>query len=109
DLLQSNGDTEGARLAYGKPKPNTAEFAAAQAKLAWSFQSAGDKEGALKLARTAAATGDPEGRLTLSDLLRANEKYDEAIGLLNGLIADAKGDAAWQLYYARGQAYERTG
>jgi tetratricopeptide (TPR) repeat protein len=109
DLLQSNGDPDGARLAYEKPKPNTAEFAAAQAKLAWSYQSAGDKATALKLARAAAATGDPEGRLTLSDLLRANEKYDEAIGLLNGLIAEGKGASAWPLYYARGQAYERTG
>jgi len=109
DLLQAGGDVDGARAAYEKPKPNTAEFPAAQAKLAWSYQGAGDKETALKMARAAAATGDPEGRLTLSDLLRANDKYDEAIGLLDGLISEAKGGAQWQLYYARGQAYERTG
>jgi len=108
DILQSRGDVEGARAAYGKPKSNSTEFPQAQAKLAWSYQSAGDKEGALKLARAAAATGDPDGRLTLSDLLRANENYDEAIGLLNGLIAEAKAPD-WQLFYARGQAYERTG
>ena len=109
DLLQAGGDTDGARVAYEKPKAGTAEFPAAQAKLAWSHQSAGDKAGALKLARAAAATGDTEGRLTLADLLRANEGFDEAIGLLNGLIAEAKGNASWQLYYARGQAYERSG
>ncbi|WP_296596903.1 tetratricopeptide repeat protein [Phenylobacterium sp.] len=108
DLLQQNGDVENARLAYSKPKATSAEFPAAQAKLAWSYQSAGDKEGALKLARTGAATGDPEARTTLSDLLRANEQYPEAIDLLNGLIADAK-TPDWQLYYARGQAYERSG
>jgi tetratricopeptide (TPR) repeat protein len=108
DILQSRGDVDGARAAYGKPKSNSAEFPSAQAKLAWSYQSAGDKEGALKLARAAAATGDPEGRLTLSDLLRANESYDEAIGLLNALIAEAK-TPDWQLFYARGQALERTG
>jgi len=108
DLLQQNGDVENARLAYSKPKPTAAEFPAAQAKLAWSYQSAGDKEGALKLARTGAATGDPEARTTLSDLLRANEQYPEAIELLNGLIAEAK-SPDWQLYYARGQAYERSG
>lgn len=108
DLLQQNGDVENARLAYSKPKPTAAEFPAAQAKLAWSYQSAGDKEGALKLARTGAATGDPEARTTLSDLLRANEQYPEAIDLLNGLIAEAKAPD-WQLYYARGQAYERSG
>jgi tetratricopeptide (TPR) repeat protein len=109
DLLQSAGDTDGARVAYEKPRPGTAEFPAAQAKLAWSHQSAGDKVGALKLARTAAATGDREGRLTLSDLLRANETYPEAIELLNGLIAESKDGQVWPLYYARGQAYERSG
>lgn len=108
DLLQQNGDVDGARLAYSKPKSNTAEFPAAQAKLAWSYQSAGDKEGALRLARTGAATGDPEARTTLSDLLRANEQYPEAIEILNGLIAEAR-NPDWQLYYARGVAYERTG
>ncbi|HET6972278.1 MAG TPA: tetratricopeptide repeat protein [Phenylobacterium sp.] len=108
DILQSQGDHDGARAAYEKPKPNSAEFPAAQAKLAWSYQAAGDKEQALKLARAAAATGDYEGRLTLSDLLRSDERYPEAIELLNGLIADAKAPD-WQLYYARGQAYERSG
>jgi tetratricopeptide (TPR) repeat protein len=108
DLLQQNGDVEGARTAYSKPKSNSAEFPAARAKLAWSYQSAGDKEGALRLARAGAATGDREARTTLSDLLRANESYPEAIEILNGLIAEAK-EPDWQLYYARGQAYERTG
>jgi Flp pilus assembly protein TadD len=108
DILQQNGDVEGARVAYMKPKSNAAEFPTAQAKLAWSYQSAGDKEGALKLARTAAATGDTEARITLSDLLRANEIYPEAIALLDTLIGEAK-SPDWQLYYARGQAYDRTG
>lgn len=108
DLLQSRGDIEGARAAYSRPKPNSAEFPAAQAKLAWSYQSAGDKEGALKLARAAAATGDPEGRLTLSDLLRANDQYEEAVKILSDLIAESK-SPEWALYFARGQAYERSG
>lgn len=108
DILQQAGDVEGARAAYQKPKANSAEFPAAQAKLAWSYQSAGDKEGALKLARVAAATGDSEARITLSDLLRANESYPEAIAMLDSLIAEAK-TPEWQLHYARGQALERSG
>ncbi|HKP78531.1 MAG TPA: tetratricopeptide repeat protein, partial [Phenylobacterium sp.] len=108
DLLQQNGDVDGARAAYSKPRANSAEFPAAQAKLAWSYQSVGDKEGALRLARAAAATGDRDARTTLSDLLRADEKYPEAIEILNTLIAEAK-EPDWQLYYARGQAYERSG
>lgn len=107
DLLQARGDSEGARAAYNKPKSGSPEFPAAQAKLAWSHQSAGDKEGALKLARSAAATGDKDGRLTLSDLLRANEQYDEAIQILTALISESK-EPEWPLFYARGQAYERS-
>lgn len=109
DLLQSNGDVDGARAAYGKAKPTAPEFPAAQAKLAWSYQGQGDRETALKLARVAAATGDTDARLTLSDLLRANEKYDEALSLLNALIDESKGDAPWTLYYARAVAFEKTG
>lgn len=108
DVLQSRGDVDGARQAYLKPRPNSSEFPAAQAKLAWSYQSAGDKVQALRLARAAAETGDPDGRLTLSDLLRANEKYEEAAQILSGLIAEAKAPD-WALHYARGQAYERSG
>jgi tetratricopeptide (TPR) repeat protein len=108
DLMQQAGDVDGARAAYLKPRPGSAEFAAAQAKLAWSHQAAGDKDGALRMARASAATGDREGRLTLSDLLRANEQYAEAIEILNGLIAESK-EPEWTLYYARGQALERSG
>jgi tetratricopeptide (TPR) repeat protein len=108
DIMQGRGDVEGARAAYSRPKPGSAEYPAAQAKLAWSYQSAGDKEGALKLARAAAETGDLEGRITLSDLLRANDRHDEAVTILDALIAEAK-TPDWQLYYARGQAHERAG
>ncbi len=108
DLLQESGDVEGARAAYQRPKPGQPEYAAAQAKLAWSYQNAGDKVGAIKLARAGAATGDSDARLTLADLLRADEQYPEAIKLLSGLIAEAK-QPDWRLYYARGASYERHG
>lgn len=108
DVLQQADDAEGARLAYGRPKPGSPEYPAAQAKLAWSYQREGDKETALKLARNAAASGDPDARMVLSDLLRADDKYEEAIKLLDTLIAEQK-TPDWTLYYARGQAYERLG
>jgi tetratricopeptide (TPR) repeat protein len=108
DVLQQRGDLEGARAAYERPKPNSPEFPAAQAKLAWSHQSAGDKVTAIRLARAGAAGGDVEARATLADLLRANEQYDEAITILTGLIDQAPAPD-WRLYYARGQANERSG
>jgi Flp pilus assembly protein TadD len=106
DLMQGSGDTDSARVAYAHPKPGSTEFSTAQAKLAWTYQSADDKETALKLARAAAASGDIEARVTLADLLRSNEQYAEAVQVLDGLIAQSKAPD-WRLLYSRGVAYER--
>jgi Flp pilus assembly protein TadD len=108
DVMQASGDTEAARQAYNKPKPGSPEYGAAQAKLAWTYQSAEDSETAIKLARGAAASGDADARLTLADLLRANERYDEAVQLLSGLIAEDR-SPDWRLLYARGVSMERLG
>jgi tetratricopeptide (TPR) repeat protein len=108
DLMQAAGDSQAARLAYGKPKPGSAEHAAAQAKLAWTYQTAGDHETALKLARAAAASGSADARLTLADLLRANDQFAEAAELLSGLIKESP-TPDWRLHYARGVTLERLG
>lgn len=107
DLLAAQGDVAGARDAYAKPKPGSPEYVAAQSKLAWTYQNAGDKETALKLARQAAASGAIEGRMTLADLLRADERYAESAEVLTSLINEQK-KPDWRLLYARGVAYERT-
>ena len=106
DLMQGAGDADSARIAYSHPKPGSVEYATAQAKLAWTYQAADDKETALKLARGAAASGDSDARVTLADLLRADEKYDEAGQVLSGLIAETK-TPDWRLLYSRGVTYER--
>jgi tetratricopeptide (TPR) repeat protein len=108
DVLQELGDVEGARAAYSRPKPGAPEYPAGQAKLAWSYQTAGDSATAIRLARAGAATGDRDARLTLADLLRATEAYPESIQLLSGLIGDAR-QPDWRLHYARGAAFERHG
>jgi len=106
--MQGSGDVDAARAAYLRPKPGTLEFSAAQAKLAWTYQSADDKETALKLARAAAASGSADARLTLADILRSNDQYAESAEILSGLIAESK-TPDWRLLYARGVAYERMG
>ncbi|HEV2531722.1 tetratricopeptide repeat protein [Phenylobacterium sp.] len=108
DVMSAASDNTSARQAYAMVKPGSLEFSTAQAKLAWTYQNAGDKETALKLARTAAATGGDEGRLTLADLLRADEKFAESAEILTTLIHDSK-TPDWRLLYARGVAYQRTG
>ena len=106
DLMQGNNDIEAARAAYAHPRPGSLEYGAAQAKLAWTYQSSGDKETALKLARAGAAAGGADARVNLADILRANERFAEAVEVLSGLIAEDKAPD-WRLIYARGQAYER--
>jgi tetratricopeptide (TPR) repeat protein len=108
DVLASSGDATGARAAYAKPKPAAPEFASAQAKLAWTYHTAGDKETALKLIRAAVANGDAEARLTLAEMLRAGEDYQGAADMLAGLIADGRQDD-WRLYYSRAVVLDRLG
>lgn len=108
DILQQVGDVEGARQAYAKAGPGTPEFPAAQVKLAWSYQNAGDKVTALKLARGAAATGDADSRRAVADLLRANDQNAEAVEILSGLVTEAS-TPDWNLLFARGAALERIG
>jgi tetratricopeptide (TPR) repeat protein len=106
DLMAGGGDTESARVAYAHPKPGSMEYSTAQAKLAWTYQSADDKETALKLARAAAAGGDTDARVTLADLLRSDEQYAEAAKVLDGLISESK-TPDWRLLYSRGVTNER--
>jgi Flp pilus assembly protein TadD len=108
DILSAAGDLAGARDAYERPQADSPEYASARAKLAWTYQTAGEQETALKFAREAAATGDPDSRLNLADLLRANEKFAESVEVLSGLIAEEP-KTDWRLLYARGIGYERIG
>lgn len=106
DLMSASGDQDAARAAYAMPRSGSAEHAAAQIKLAWTYQGAGDTTTALKLARVAAAEGGSDARINLADLLRANEQYDEAVQILTQVIAaDPRPD--WRVLYARGVSLER--
>lgn len=106
DMMQAGGDIDAARAAYGRLKPGAPEYAIAQAKLAWTYQAANDKETALKLARAAAAGGDLDARINLADLLRANEQWPESVKVMDGIIAEQK-NPDWRLLYSRGVALER--
>jgi tetratricopeptide (TPR) repeat protein len=106
DLMAGGGDVESARAAYAHPKPGSMEYSTAQAKLAWTYQGADDKDTALKLARAAAAGGDSDARVTLADLLRSDEQYAEAAKVLDGLISESK-TPDWRLLYSRGVTEER--
>lgn len=106
DLMEAAGDINSARAAFAEPNP-APEYAAARAKLAWSFQSAKDSETALKMAREAAASGDLDAKVTLADMLRVDGEFAEASQILTEVIAARPGD--WRLLYARGVANDRAG
>ncbi|MFT4934118.1 MAG: tetratricopeptide (TPR) repeat protein [Pseudoalteromonas distincta] len=108
DLMGAAGDVEAARAAYERVPSGHPDYAAAQSKLAWSLQGAGEMEAALETARKAAEDGDPTALLTLADLLRTNEQYEAAIAPLNQLV-EASPSPDWRLLFARGAAYERMG
>lgn len=108
DVMSGAGEFEQARAAYDRIKPGSPEYVGARAKLAWAYQSAGDTETAIKIAREAAQSGDTDAQLNLADLLRADEQFAESAEILSRLIAE-QADPDWRLLYARGVAYERTG
>lgn len=108
DVMAGAGEFEQARDAYERIKPGAPEYVSARAKLAWAYQTAGDHETAIKIAREAAEGGDTDARLNLADLLRADEQFAESAQILTSLIAD-QSEPDWRLLYARGVAYERVG
>lgn len=108
DLMDAAGDPDAARAAYNKPKPGSPEYAAARAKLAWSFQKAEQSDVALKMAEEAARAGGMEAQVTYADLLRVNDRYAESAAVLTTVIGE-QGNPDWRLLYARGVALERAG
>ncbi len=109
--LLAPADLAGAREAYASVEPGASSYITARGKLAWSYQSAGDHDTALKLARATAAAA-PDSRQAqgdLADLLRANDQYTESAAVLSRLIDAPGATPDWRLYYLRATAYEEVG
>jgi Flp pilus assembly protein TadD len=111
DIMGNIGDEDAARAAYLAPKRGSIQFVAARGKLAWTYQSDGDKETALKIAREtqAAAPNDQDAASTLADLLRADERYDESAQVLDRVIAGEGDKVDWRLLYMRAVDFEEGG
>jgi len=113
ETMDGAGDPVSAREAYAEVQPGSPEYATAQDRLAISLQNSGDKARALDIARAAAAKApdDPQTLVVLADLLRDDDRYGEAVDVLDKLIVKTGGDAAssWRLYYLRGAALEQSG
>ena len=111
DLLNQADDHRGAIDAFGRIPSSSPQYATAQSKLAWTYQQSGDKARALEIARQSvvAAPGDRDAQIALADLLRANERWDESVAVLDPVIARETARPDWRVLYLRGIALERAG
>ena len=111
DVLADGGDDEGARAAYLAPRSGSDQYVIGRAKLAWSYQGAGDKVAALETARAVhvAVPGSQDAATTLADLLRADERYDDSAKVLDPLIARQGDQADWRLLYMRAVDLQESG
>ena len=110
DILTTAHDEPGARAAFAHIRPASSQYLAARTRLAWSYQNGGDKTQALLIAReTLTAHPDArEARIDLADLLRVDERFDESVKILDGLIGDKPGVSDWQLLYMRAVDEEQS-
>jgi len=113
ETMDGAGDPTSARYAYAQVQASSPEYTTAQDRLAINLQNEGDKAQALDIARAAAVKSpdDPQALVVLADLLRDDERYGEAVDVLDKLIAKIGGDSAtsWRLYYLRGASLEQAG
>jgi tetratricopeptide (TPR) repeat protein len=112
DAMTSAGDPDSAREAYQHVKPGSEQYAVARGDLALALQKAGDKTGALDLAKATIQLDPKDPRLlTLyADLLSDDSRYDESAATLDKAIAaTGETNADWTLFYLRGASEERAG
>jgi tetratricopeptide (TPR) repeat protein len=110
DLLNQNQDPHGAIEAYAHVQAGSPHYASAQSKTAWAWNDIGDKAKALEVARAAAtaAPNDRDASVALADLLRAGEKWDESVAVLDPIIAREAATPDWRLLYLRAVALEQA-
>ncbi len=112
EVLSGAEDPEAARAAFNRIPASSNIYPAARIKLAWTYQTAGDGETALRMANdmVKAAPGERMAAITLADLLRANSRWAESVAVLDTIIPkDKPAEGDWRLFYMRGVALEQAG
>jgi tetratricopeptide (TPR) repeat protein len=110
DILANADDYDGARAAYGHVQATSPDWVDARQRVIASYQSQGDLETALRMSQDLVKINpdDREALSTEADLLRAANRFPEAVVVLDKLIAQG-GPQDWALYYERGAALDRSG
>jgi tetratricopeptide (TPR) repeat protein len=110
DLLAKE-DPEGARAAYAHAPKGSDLYVQAMSRVAMTYQAAGQSEAALTSARAAVAAA-PDSRdaaVTLAELLRETDKVDDAVGVLDKLIAKPSSADDWRLLFLRATMQAEAG
>ena len=110
DLL-SEDDPVAARAAYARAPKNSDLYVQAMARTAMTYQLAGESEAALSSARAALAAA-PESRdaaVTLAEVLRDSDKVDDAVRVLDTLIARPSSATDWRLLFLRATMQAEAG
>ena len=107
DALAKTRDEDGAREAWGRVPQTSGFYSEARSKIVYSLQGSGQGEAALAMAQETARQrpNDPRAQLTLADMLRTADRHDEAVALLDRMIAG--GSADWRLHYMRAISLDR--
>lgn len=111
DLLNLRGDVAGARDAFGQVPKTSGQYLVAQAKVAWSYQRAGDHERAVAVAQAmvGADASGVAGRLTLAEILRDGGQYEDAAKVLTQVLESPDANAEWRVYSLRAENYRQAG
>lgn len=110
ELMAMNKDPSGAQAMLARISPRSPQFVQARARMIWGMNQAGDKDGAIALARdTVSKTpGNLDAMVTLADILRINSRFEESISVVDQVIAK-KPEPYWGDYFSRGMSRERSG
>ena len=111
DILSQSNDNGGARVAYGHVPATSPDWLDARERIIASYESEGDTDTALKLAQdlVKASPDDRDAMVVVADLLRSAERFPEAVGVLDKVIAANPATADWALYFERGTSLDRAG
>ncbi len=111
DIRASSDQHDSARDAYGHVAAASPNWSQARQRIVSSYQAQGDNETALKLARDLikAQPDDRDALIAEADLLRATNRYGEAVTVLDKIIAAGPSNGDWALYFERGTSLDRAG
>jgi tetratricopeptide (TPR) repeat protein len=111
DIMTGAKDTAGAAEAFAHIGAASPQYAEARGRMAWALQREGHPEAAMSMAyeTVKALPDDVSSQATLADILRANERFEDSITVMDGLIAKSGETVQWGYYFMRGVALERVG